>query len=150
MANTEALERQRNELAGEMQAILDRVEAEGRDLSRREAAQTREIERQIEAVDASIELRGSLQPRQPARHGQPRAADARLGARPRRGPALAQSEDAERFSLGRLLRGICTGQWEQAEVERRALAEVRVRPAASWPRRCTPRSSSTRCATRRA
>lgn len=128
----EALERQRAEVAAQMSGLLDGAEGESRDLSRREGAQLRELERQAEALDERIEIKRALPPRQvedvPGGDEAPvllapeqRMQDWGRGRVPV--PRSLRAEDADQFSLGRLLRGMCTGQWEQAEVEQRALSE---------------------------
>jgi hypothetical protein len=58
-----ALEHEREELAGHMREVLDRAEAEKRDLSRREGAQVREMERRLEALDDRIEFERGKDPR---------------------------------------------------------------------------------------
>ncbi|MDQ2983525.1 MAG: phage major capsid protein [Actinomycetota bacterium] len=135
MPKLATLERQRNELIAETDELLSKCESEKRDFSRRESAENRERERQLEAIDAELGLLRSLHPRQiidntdAAEDRRPgfalgpedRMADwqAEHGARATNYSA-AESRD---FSLGRLVRGMVTGEWSDADLERRALSE---------------------------
>lgn len=147
----DALNRQYRETSERMDSIVEPSTRENRDLHPDEERAFAEAERLLGEIRADIdrleELRkASILPRQT--RDAPRivsgGADGPGEARGRGaadGPTLAREqrmadwgaerlqrsdyspEEAEHFSLGRMVRGMVTGNWRDAEVERRALGE---------------------------
>lgn len=115
----------------EMSGLLEKAERESRDLSRRESAQLRELERSVEGMLDDLsrqkEMRGPGARQVDAGDG-PAPIGAMLGREQRmsdwgceRGRA-GDAEELRGFSLGKLVRGMVTGHWADAEVEQRALS----------------------------
>jgi HK97 family phage major capsid protein len=136
-ARVSELETQREEIAERLNTLLDQAGNENRELSRREAASVRELERQVEDLDDEIgrqralpqppqrQIRDTFGGAESSRPALVLAPEQRMAdAWQRRRPSQAFTEEDQRdFSLGRYVRGIVTGSWEDAELERRALAE---------------------------
>jgi HK97 family phage major capsid protein len=107
-----------------LEASFDQLAAEVEQLER--AHDLRPTMTRMAAVGGGVTARRGEAPRaqQDARDGllgrEQRMADWQAGG-PSRSPFTA--DDADEFSLGRLVRGMATGRWDDADLERRALAE---------------------------
>jgi len=118
--------------------LLDTSELESRALSRRERAELDQLQADAEKLGNQIRAAGGeFNPR--LAQGVPLGDDAgtadvltreqrmsdwlRARGRDTLPSGLEELGDPERFSLGRMVRGACTGVWEGAELERRALSE---------------------------
>lgn len=143
----DALNRQYRETSERMDSIVEPSTRENRDLHPDEERAFGEAERRLAEIRADIdrleELRKVL-PRQT--RDVPRIVSGGADGETRvrggaAGPTLAREqrmadwgaervqrsdyspEEAEHFSLGRMVRGMVTGNWRDAEIERRALSE---------------------------
>ncbi len=128
------LQRERHDKLGRIRELLDRAQLEKRDLSRREKADYEALVRDAERLGEQLQLDGRrFQPQ----HG----ADADTPAQVLRSGQLMtdwvrehrsgtfdhgmldELTDPSRFSIARSVRGMVTGNWSGAELERRALSE---------------------------
>jgi len=141
----------RVELTGEMRSMLDRCDAERRELTASERRDYSRLEGDLDRINADIreheagQRRGDGAPPDIAAEGAPiRSSASILGER---GEILAPEqrvadwvrsrpqsfgerpgddidpEESRSFSLGRAVRGMVSGQWDGADAERRALSE---------------------------
>lgn len=130
----------------EMQEMHERAVDERRSFTAQEQARYAELERSFDQANESVERIESQHPNLVPKLTRKVALGAgRMllgsGGGERGGPTLGREQrmadwqarranpggftaaDGEEFSLGRLVRGMVTGRWEDAELERRALAE---------------------------
>lgn len=135
------LREQRAEAYNAMTAVLDAAEREGRDLSHNQANEYDRHEADFDRLDARIkgaearnqrDLDGADTRGTVAISGEPERRERRtltLGREQRMVDWAAErdsrynADDAEEFSLGRAVRGMVRGDWREADLERRALAE---------------------------
>lgn len=139
----EELRERRHTLARECRSIIDRATAAGRGLTQEDRdgfdkrdAEICDIDRRLAAAGidedrSGGEPGGDLSGLDPGRSGPTRQTGFALGREQRmaewhtaRGVRSEFSPDEGRdFSLGRAVRGMVTGQWTDADLERRALGE---------------------------
>lgn len=129
---------ERARLIEEMRAILDRADRAGRrNLTHAEQRDYQRLESRVDQLSKQLGPRfdprfaqgdpildvGDVDDGSPVLGPEQRMSDwLRATGRPQ--PAfLDELEDPERFSVGRILRGIATSRWDGAELERRALSE---------------------------
>ena len=144
------LREERADLHEQLDEVLKVAERENRDLRAAERQKFDRLEQRCKALDAEIGEYDRDHPRSKAlersmatRWATPEKADepgdrsraetseATLGreqrmadwAGPRYGRSGFDDDDARDFSLGRVVRGMVTGNWDDADLEKRALAE---------------------------
>lgn len=131
-----AAREERAELLDQQREILEAAETDKRDLSRREAAEFDHLDAKAEDLASKIaklerEAEGAQPQRQVLGGNGPSAAatsQALLGREQRladhfRPPSSFEPHEVRDFSLGRFVRGMVTGNWDDAALERRALGE---------------------------
>jgi HK97 family phage major capsid protein len=119
---------EQREVAGRIRALLDAAEAAKRDLTKREDAECRQLERRLDDLQAQLP---PFDPRQVqggggsvAEAGSPvLAPEQRMTEWVRAQGRGAVEYDPADFSFARALRGMTSGRWNGADLERRVLAE---------------------------
>ncbi len=124
------LKARKNENITKLRAILDRAEAERRELSRREAAEYDRLQREADELADKIRAGGGgpLTPGEIIGDGEDDAGtgtvlgpdQSMLAWAAARGHGL--DPELESFSLGKAVRGAVTGNWQNAAVELRAMS----------------------------
>jgi HK97 family phage major capsid protein len=143
LARLEELRHKRADELEAMQKLIDEAEAEHRDLNRQEKRVLESSEKRFDKLTEEIQTIEKRHGLGEIRFTRAVAADGQTPRDKDEGIALSREErvadwaeerfgsrsesisveDRDDFSLGRLMRGMVTGEWSGAEAERRALSE---------------------------